>query len=81
MNGMISPVPGQRSRFFRFGNKGQLAAQSCRTGNTPKDEVPMWSCSVSFRILRVYFRKRVVRNLWILNHSRVLRGVQRDGSV
>jgi len=59
MKGMNSPVTGHNSRVFRFGNKGSLMVQSCRTGSTSGSSMPREPHSASFRILRACFWRRV----------------------
>ena len=55
---MDFPATKDSSRVFRFGNKGSLMAQSCRTEKTSKDRMFKVQSPLSSRILRAYFRKR-----------------------
>ena len=59
MNRRNFPATAPNVRVLRFGNKGSVMAQNCRTEKTSKDRTCAISpSSVSSRILRAYFRKR-----------------------
>ena len=58
MNGTALPSTFHKLRASKFGSRGSLGVPSCRTERTCEDrsEKPKYR---SFRILRVYFRKRI----------------------
>ena len=71
MNRRNFPATAHNVRVLRFGNKGLLMAQNCRTEKTSKDSTPAISQnSLSSRILQAYFRKRA--------HSCVVRDRLKD---
>ena len=58
MKGANSAVVERNSRVLRFGSKGPLKLKCCKTKHTSGVTPFKESNSVSFRILRAYFRKR-----------------------
>ena len=59
MDGINSAATLHNSRILRFGNNGSLVACGCRIENTSEDRTSKVPRSLSSRILRAYFRKRV----------------------